>query len=69
MISVDSVGDLSLIDYTELSEIDLNQPFEIVFRSKGLHLYNLNIRHIVPKIDVLRISIAHDNCPDIFWNV
>ena len=22
--------------------------------------------HIVPKIDELRISIAHDNCPDIF---
>ena len=26
----------------------------------------MNIRHSVPKIDELRISMAHDNCPDIF---
>ena len=33
------------------------------FCSKGLHLCNLNIRHIVPKVDDLRISMAQDNCP------
>ena len=26
----------------------------------------MNIRHIVPKIDDLRLSMANDNCPDIF---
>ena len=35
------------------------------FCSKGLHLCNLNIRHIVPKVDDLRISMAQDNCPDV----
>ena len=44
----------------------MNQPADIVFHSKGLHFCNLNIRHIVPKVDELRIMMSHVNCPDIF---
>ena len=36
------------------------------FSSKGLHLCNLNIRHIIPKLDELRITMAINNGPDIF---
>ena len=37
---------------------------ELIF--KGLHIANLNVRHIVPKIDELRIVMANDMGPDIF---
>ena len=36
------------------------------FSSKGLHLCNLNIRHILPKLDELRLTTAINNGPDIF---
>ena len=36
------------------------------FSSKGLHLCNLNIRHIVPKLDELRLTMAINNGPDIY---
>ena len=35
-------------------------------QSYNFHFCNLDIHHIVPKIDELRISMAHDKCPDIF---
>ena len=34
------------------------------FSSKGLHLCNLNVRHLVPKIDE-RIVMATEECPDL----
>ena len=36
------------------------------FHLKGIHLCNLNIRHIVPKLDKLRLTVAINNGPDIF---
>ena len=42
------------------------QSNDLIFKSKGLHFCNLNVHHIVPKIDKLRISMAHDKCPDLF---
>ena len=47
------------------SEIDHCQSSDLIFKSKCLHFCNLNVHHIAPKIDELRISMAHDNCPDI----
>ena len=38
---------------------------DFVFRSKGLHLANLNIRHLLPKLDELRISMACENGSDV----
>ena len=38
---------------------------EFAFSSKGLHICNLNIRHIVPKIDEIRILLSNEKCPDI----
>ena len=32
---------------------------------KGLHICNLNIRHILPKIDDMKILLSHKKCPDI----
>lgn len=39
---------------------------DLSFKSKGLHFCNLNIRHILSKIDELRIIMANKNCPEIF---
>ena len=38
---------------------------DFVFRSKGLHIANLNIHHLLPKLDGLRISLAYENGPDL----
>ncbi|MEW8547185.1 MAG: endonuclease/exonuclease/phosphatase family protein, partial [Candidatus Thiodiazotropha sp.] len=38
---------------------------DLTFSRKGFHLSNLNIRHIVPKIDELRILMASQGCPDV----
>ena len=38
---------------------------DLTFSTKGFHLSNLNIRHIVPKIDELRILMANQSCPDV----
>ena len=37
-----------------------------IFKSTGLHIANLNVRHIMPKIDEFRIVMANDMGPDIF---
>lgn len=39
---------------------------DLIFKSKGLHIANLNVRHIVPKIDELRIIMASEKGPDVF---
>ena len=39
---------------------------DLTFKSKGVHFCNLNIRHLVPKLDELRLALAADNGPDIF---
>ena len=65
--AIDSIDDLSYCEPTIASfESESDQDTELVFRSKGLHFCNLNIRHIVPKIDELRITMAHEHCPDVF---
>ena len=38
---------------------------DLVFTSKGLHVANLNIRHLPPKVDELRIMLANGRGPDI----
>ena len=38
---------------------------DLVFTSKGLHVANLNIRHLPPKVDELRIMLANSRGPDI----
>ena len=37
----------------------------LTFLSKGLHLCNLSIRHILQKLDKLRINMANEKCPGI----
>ena len=38
---------------------------ELTFISKGLHFCNLNIQHLLPKLDELRILMTNDKCADI----
>lgn len=46
-------------------EMDSYSNIGSTFGSKGLLFCNLNIQHIVPKIDELRITLAHEHSPDI----
>lgn len=47
------------------SDTESNICLDLAFSSKGLHLSNLNIRHIVPKLDELRVVMSNEKCPDI----
>lgn len=38
---------------------------DLTFSSKGLHLANINVRYLVPKIDEIRIILANEKGPDI----
>ena len=38
---------------------------DLLFPEKGLHIANLNTRHVLPKYDELRITLGTDNGPDI----
>ena len=38
---------------------------DLTYTSKGLRIANLNIRHILPKIDELQLAIGSENGPDI----
>ena len=39
---------------------------DLNFSSRGLHICNLNIHHILPKLDNLRVIMTYENSPDIF---
>ena len=43
-------------------ESDFN---DLTFTSKVLHVTNLNVRHLVTKVDEIRIMLANENGPDI----
>ena len=38
---------------------------DLTFSSKGLHIANINVRHILPKLDELRILMEDEKGPDI----
>ena len=64
---MESYIDQSCHECTTLSlETDLDPSTELTFESKVFHFCNLNIQHIVPKTDELRISMAQEHSPDIF---
>ena len=53
-------------DCTCPSEYSMSGSVDLQFSSKGLHLCNLNIRHLVPKLDELRLAMATERSLDIF---
>ena len=54
---------MSSLDDTDPSE---NEDLcDLTFRSKGLHVANLNVMHLFSKLDELRIVLALENGPDI----
>ena len=44
---------------------NLSESVSFPFASKGLHICNLNIRHVLPKINDIRLLLSNDKCPDI----
>ena len=69
----DVSGDAISINHSDLSTQSVIEPssanddfVNFAFSSKGLHICNLNIRHILPKLYELRILLSNDTCPDIF---
>ena len=48
------------------SGINAIHSTDFFFKSKGLQMANLNIHHLLSKLDVLCISMACGNGPDIF---
>ena len=58
--------DSSSIDNLPTSEsIETVEHTDFAFSSKGLHVSNLNVRHIVPKIDEIGILLSSENSPHI----
>ena len=52
---------------TSSSNITSNNDFiDITFKSRGLHIVNLNVRHLVPKLDELSFMLVNEKGPDIF---
>ena len=39
---------------------------EFNFKHRGLHIVNLNIRHLKPKIDDMKVMLSQENCIDVF---
>ena len=75
-VAVDAPVNDDLANHTinSTNNIDFIQPkssyetddfIEFAFSSKGLNISNLNIRHVIPKIDEISVLMASDNSPDI----
>ena len=45
--------------------IETDTHTDFTFSSKGLNISNLSLRHIVAKIDEIRISMSNENSPHI----
>ena len=70
----DDLGDISINDHSDSFDVieaqssnnDAPDKCEIFgFKSKGLHMCNLNVRHILPKIDEIRLTLSNGNIPDV----
>ena len=75
-VTVDAPLNDDLTNHTinSTNNIDFIQPkssyetddfVEFAFSSKGLNISNLNIRHVIPKVDEISVLMASDNSPDI----
>ena len=58
--------DLHTVDATCLPpQITNSNHLDLPFKSKGLHFCNINICHILPKIDELCIIMANNSSPGV----
>ena len=62
---LDNSSSITLNVMTSSRSPETERNLDLTFTSKGLHFSNLNIRHLVPKLDELRLHLAADNGPDI----
>ena len=46
-------------------DIEADKHTDFTFSSQGLNISNLNVKHIVPKIDEIRILMSNENSPHI----
>ena len=64
--SSDSLTPDSAYSHIETSNNSIsNVHREFTFHKKGIHVANLNERHILPKLDELQITLCVENSPDI----
>ena len=63
--SVNIENDPLTIDKSQYSKnmTETDKHTDLTSSSKGLYISNLNVRHIVPKIDEIRILMSNENCP------
>ena len=70
----DDLGDISINDHSDSFDVieaqssnnNAADKCEIFgFKSKGLHMCNLNVRHILPMIDEIRLTLSKGNIPDV----
>ena len=54
------------LDHLQILKQQLNLSCQYNFKSKGIHVANLYIRHLKPNIDELRIMLDLSNSIDIF---
>ena len=57
--------DFSLDTSHTSNNIATNKITDFAFSSKGFHVSNLNVRHIVPKIGEIRILMSNESSPHI----
>ena len=56
----------SYVDMSQTSKnIETDKHTDFTFSSKGLNISNLYVRHIVPKIEEIRILMSNENSPHI----
>ena len=63
--SVDIENDTLTMVKSEYSKnmIKTDTHTDLTFSSKGINISNLNVKHIVPKIDEIRILMSNENSP------
>ena len=54
------------LDNSQILKQQVNLPCQYNIKTKGIHVANLNIRHLKPTIDELRIMLDLSNSIDIF---
>lgn len=57
---------IETVNSKETYQQAINNETEIVFNQRGLHVVNLNVRHLKPKMDDMKIMLGKSKCIDIF---
>ena len=64
-VSSTNISSPNSSDASSLNSSNDGKKFEFAFSSKGLNVTNLNVRHLLSKLDEIRIILASKTGPDI----